>query len=86
MPATLLLPNYLTPATDLKNPPSPSNQGRLLAGRLFNLSRHTVSFGSVVSLLAIFNFKGHGRSITSILRLTNQKSKCPYKRNFFDIP
>jgi hypothetical protein len=46
-----------------------------LTSNFFNLSRHTISFGTVISLFAIFNFDRHSLIIATNLALTNEN--CP---------
>jgi hypothetical protein len=63
MPASFLLPNHLAIPSDLENPTATAHECHLLTRRLFNLSRHTVGFWAVVSLLAVFDLDLHGQKV-----------------------
>jgi hypothetical protein len=59
MATPLLLPDHAPVSSDLKNPAATAHQGDFLSRRLFNLSRHTVGFRAVISLLAVFDLDLH---------------------------
>jgi len=73
--ASFLLPNHLAILANLKNPATSTDQNYFLTGNLFNLSRYTIGFGTVISLFAIFNFDRHTVIIATNLALTNEN--CP---------
>ncbi|MDB4774460.1 hypothetical protein OAG61_03890, partial [Akkermansiaceae bacterium] len=73
--ASFLLPNHLAILANFKNPATSSYQNYFLTSNLFNLSRHTIGFGTVISLFAIFNFDRHNGIIATNLALTNEN--CP---------
>jgi hypothetical protein len=59
-PATLLFPKDVSIVPDFKNAAAAANEEHLVSGGILDLSRHTVGFWAVVSLLAIFDFNCHG--------------------------
>jgi|TARA_B110000495_G_C23028801_1_gene612029 hypothetical protein len=75
--AVFFFPDHFSIATNFKNPATTSHEINFLAGRSLNLSRHTVGFRTVVSLLAIFDLNGHKMIIAVIPSATNQNFARP---------
>ena len=63
MPAPLFFPDHLSILADLKDSSATPHQNDLLTCRFFDLSRHTVGFRTVVSLLAVFDLDFHKEKV-----------------------
>lgn len=68
--AFLLFPDHLAIPPDFKNPAAAADQFDLLTGRFLDFSRHPVGFGTIVSLLTVFDLNGHAGTIAIFKRVT----------------
>ena len=92
--AALFFPDDLAVLTDFKNAPASGDELGFVADGLFDFSRHTVGFGKVVSLRAIFDLELHGGILEGICDLASEfmhlmtephpkqihRAVCPHRR------
>ena len=72
----LFFPDNFAVFADFENAASSGDELGLLAGRLFDFSRHTVSFGKVISLGAVFDLELHGDILEGIPELASEIICC----------
>lgn len=72
----LFSPDNLAVFADFENAAGSGNELGLPAGGLFDFSRHTVSFGKVISLGAVFDLELHGDILDGIPELASEIIYC----------
>ncbi len=55
VPAAFFFPQQFAIVPDFENPAAAADQANFFVSHLFDFSRHTVGFGAVISLFAIFD-------------------------------
>ena len=70
--AALFFPDDFAVLADFENASASGDELGLVADGLLDFSRHTVGFGKVVSLLAIFDLELHDGSLEGICDLASE--------------
>ena len=74
--AVLFFPDNFSVFADFEDAAGSGDELGLLAGGLFDFSRHTVSFGEVISLGAVFDLELHGDILEGNWELASEITCC----------
>ncbi len=72
----LFFPDNFAVFADFENAAGSGDELGLLAGGLFDFSRHTVSFGKVISLGAVFDLELHEDILDGVSKLASEIIGC----------